>query len=88
MEIQFSKRQCDLINTELGMKIEPNVAADTELQVVNIIKERCMDIEVEEVQEAEATNKPLSDRGRTAISIHDLIYDTKFAMKNDKTKAD
>jgi len=69
--INISNEQLRFLETEF--RLSGNDVSELGCVEVNVLREKCFDIEVEEAMKAESEDKDISDRGTVAADIVDSL---------------
>ncbi len=83
MILKFTCEQSKFLNDELSLKIEPNKGYDFEKTNLEKILSHCMDTEAEEADEADENGENISQRGKVAADLCDLIMKVHRKWAND-----
>lgn len=71
--MELTEKEISFLDKEFGLKKE--VLSQLTRKEWAKIQERCFDVEVDEVIEADEGNGPLSERGIISVQLSDYIYD-------------
>lgn len=84
MTLKFTGKQADFLNNELSLNIKPDTEYNLDESTIDKILDNCMDIEVEEIEEADSECMYMSVRGDIAADICDLIMAPSLKIQRVK----